>query len=668
MKKFLLAIFALILPLFTPNHVFAFEAGGTDYLYTDSASGQVLTKDQNLNDISNQISSFCAAGQRKISLGIYFISYGGDKEDTTYGLNSRDGTLPTWFKGAFQDVLNIVKNQKDDKGDGCFNEIQIRFHPMGAVYTDPKEWNVWTEQGYQDDKNFIFNTRQFVKQTLGNSDISPIFDLGLEQGGDTSGQNEEYTKRLWKDYTDAFGASDTYGFSVAWGPGRITKLIETYDSAGIRPNEYAVDIYEAGNLPSSMDIIQQLKDIHSEMADSGEQDKPILIQETYSNDQKVYQDVLSALKLGINIRSVMQWQIDRQGNKVTGPEYIYFLAQTGINQNDLQFNNFRGANYFEGHYWFGDPSTAEVVALAAQRMHLNIIRMNVRMNLSTSDISASEFVNRLSQVMNIFAAHKLKVIVVLNGYLEYDHQCGSYGTFLQVQELAKKVVSNLKDHPALFAWEMLNEALSGGDGQGCATQADHDQVIKAVNAMYDLVRSIDKNTPTTVSEAFYWWYLPNWKQISSFASFHWYPSLSSPITDAQLSQMKSDLDQAIASAQEQVSPLPLVLTEFGIASPDKVTEQDQEKVYQAIYDVLKAKNIGGAFWYLGVNGSAGNYMPILPNGTFKLAAYAVQSRFPYFDLNSDGKIDIHDYQTMVSDFRNSFSIFDYNKLVANYGK
>lgn len=38
------------------------------------------------------------------------------------------------------------------------------------------------------------------------------------------------------------------------------------------------------------------------------------------------------------------------------------------------------------------------------------------------------------------------------------------------------------------------------------------------------------------------------------------------------------------------------------------------------------------------------------------------------DLNYDSKIDIFDYNILVSKFGNPYTIFDYNQLVANFGK
>ncbi len=38
------------------------------------------------------------------------------------------------------------------------------------------------------------------------------------------------------------------------------------------------------------------------------------------------------------------------------------------------------------------------------------------------------------------------------------------------------------------------------------------------------------------------------------------------------------------------------------------------------------------------------------------------------DLNGDGKVDLYDYNILVSNFGNPYTIFDYNLLVANFGK
>ena len=38
------------------------------------------------------------------------------------------------------------------------------------------------------------------------------------------------------------------------------------------------------------------------------------------------------------------------------------------------------------------------------------------------------------------------------------------------------------------------------------------------------------------------------------------------------------------------------------------------------------------------------------------------------DLNNDGKVDLLDYNIIISNFGHPYTIFDYNTLVGNYGK
>ncbi len=312
---------------------------------------------------------------------------------------------------------------------------------------------------------------------------------------------------------------------------------------------------------------------------------------------------------------------------------------------DYTFDTLRGANFFEGHYWYGNEADAEISAKAAEAMHLNVIRINARLNSLAIDETDETFVTNLVQVIQTFASHHEKVIIVLGGYVGYDVACGNYGSFVDVQTRATKVINALKNNPAIFAWEIMNEAISG-NSQNC----DPAQITKAVNAMYTLVHTLAPAAPTTVSEAFYWWKLGAWKNISTFASFHWYPFseiTSSPVTDAQITKLTSDLTDAIVHAKDQVAPLPLVVGEFGVQSPAVVNAEDQAKVYQAMYDVFKKENVGVILWTASVHDASGDYSVILPDGSLKPAGKIVQQAYTYLpipgDFNGDKHINIIDF-------------------------
>jgi hypothetical protein len=341
-----------------------------------------------------------------------------------------------------------------------------------------------------------------------------------------------------------------------------------------------------------------------------------------------------------------QWQMVQDGVEWFGGQSLNvpvmvvatpaLPAPVPVSPSLLSYANLRGANLFETDNWIGDDASMEKLATAAESMHLNVVRINLHLDQSIRTHSEDAYVQSLVRLMDIFQAHHLKAIVTLNGYLEYDRSCGSYMQFLQVQDLARKVVTALKDHSGLLAWEMLNEAISGANVQGCSSQPDLASNIQAVYAMYALVRSLDTHTPTTVSEVD-WPYLPTWKGISSFVTTHIYPDTSSPVhdftspvSDAQIAAFKAILNAKLDKAKDIAGALPLVLGEFGIQSPDQVTEDEQARVYQAYYDVLKARDIGSTFWNLGLHDPSVDYTLVNTDGSLKKAGQLIQSQFAPF--------------------------------------
>lgn len=333
-------LLGLILSCLThPVYAVTLETGGTNYSVFDlgaygtnptednwNSLKYVLTQsDQNPILVSQQIAALCESGQKKIGLMLWFIpqTYDSDWADSSTG-------KPTpKVQNNITTVLTFIKNQKNSANQPCFNEVQFRFAPMGPAH--PLGWTAWDEAQYLENKEFIWFTRNLVKSTLSGSHVAVVFDLAAEQAGQTNGMNSNYLKRLWKDYTDAFGVVDTYGFSIAWAPGRFTKLIEVYDSVGKRPTQHAIDIYDIFNT----NLVSQLEKLYNEMKASGEGNTPILIQETYFSDQQAWNEIHTIRNTGLNIRSVMQWQMTRRDTfradgvtfrhfSTIAPDYIYY--------------------------------------------------------------------------------------------------------------------------------------------------------------------------------------------------------------------------------------------------------------------------------------------------------------------------------------------------------
>ena len=124
------------------------------------------------------------------------------------------------------------------------------------------------------------------------------------------------------------------------------------------------------------------------------------------------------------------------------------------------------------------------------------------------------------------------------------------------------------------------------------------------------------------SEAWYWWYLPTWRDVSSFASFHIYPCAAlctkSPINATQMSQAQALLGANIEAARKVSAPQPLVIGEFGVAG---LSSFDRAWFYRSMYGVLRSANLGSFFWDLSE--SDRTFGVLNSDGTLTPAAVAI---------------------------------------------
>jgi hypothetical protein len=314
--------FAVIIAIATNNansatiDVNGLEVGGSNYAFYDvsgvpwngSLWGQPLalrpvigTMHYDPERVKAQLTVMKSRGQKKISLILWHMNLGsGGGNDGVYmhTINSNGGALTPLHQDNLIKLLNYIKELK-------FEEVQLRVAPQGG--NDPGSWpQGWNEPVYQENWNFIANTRKLVEDTLSSTQIRRTYDLGIELGGLTGGQIAEYTRRLWSDYSSSFGTADTCGFSIAVAPGRLPALIDNLRLTGKLPNFYALDIYG--------DEYKYLSMVHDELVAAGEANKGIDIQETYYNDSDSYYQIVSAKnKFGLKVRTVMQWPVQRGG-------------------------------------------------------------------------------------------------------------------------------------------------------------------------------------------------------------------------------------------------------------------------------------------------------------------------------------------------------------------
>ena len=246
-----------------------------------------------------QLKAMHASGQRKISILIWHdhLTIKQLEEGGIYGhvLASNGGALRPQHAQNLKDQLALVR------GIG-FNELIFRIAQQGSAW--PEAWEEWNEELYQENKAFVFSTRKRVVDAMEGSGMKLAFDLGAELGGIDKGRTSEYTERLWKDYTAAFGADDSFGFSIAGHPSRIRRWIGIADKVGVRPSRYALDMY--GYIPEWM------PKMIPEFAEAGIDDPKIIILETYWNDAQALKELQQiAVDFDFEYEFLMQWPLRR---------------------------------------------------------------------------------------------------------------------------------------------------------------------------------------------------------------------------------------------------------------------------------------------------------------------------------------------------------------------
>ncbi|OEK08163.1 glycosyl hydrolase family 5 [Flavivirga aquatica] len=192
----------------------------------------------------------------------------------------------------------------------------------------------------------------------------------------------------------------------------------------------------------------------------------------------------------------------------------------------------------------------------------------------------TEKLKKLIQVLDCAETQKLKVVVTLFDFY------GDYSVLNWTLNLyhASTLVTALKDHNALLAWDIKNEPNLDFKSRG------KEQVISWLNVTIDLVKSIDKKHPITIG----------WSNIESatilnekldLISFHYYKDLK-------------DLEALYVQLQTQIPNKPIAITEFGLSSykglwnPVGHSEQDQANYHQKAQNLFYKNNIQAMSWTL----------------------------------------------------------------------
>jgi hypothetical protein len=161
--------------------------------------------------IEAELAQMAAAGQRRLRIGIFH----GRGLDTGTIMDSAGGDLSPRNRGNLAALLHAVKA-------AGFSGIEVAFHPQGPSLD---AWTHWDESRFQENWHVIRHLRPIIRA----AGLPYRIDLSNEAiPGPGQPLLLEYTRRLWRLYTRAFGRDDTVGFSVIGDPARIRRIPEVY--------------------------------------------------------------------------------------------------------------------------------------------------------------------------------------------------------------------------------------------------------------------------------------------------------------------------------------------------------------------------------------------------------------------------------------------------------
>ena len=248
--------------------------------------------------------------------------------------------------------------------------------------------------------------------------------------------------------------------------------------------------------------------------------------------------------------------------------------------------NIKGINYYpQATPWdmFGDDFLKSTISndfKIIKNSGLNSIRVFVQYDdFGKADID-KEKLQKLRITLDAAEENCLDVIVTLFDFY------GDYSVLNWTLNMhhVKTIISELKEHKAIIAWDIKNEPNLDFDSRGKVN------VISWLNNMIDFVKSIDPNHPITIG----------WSNIQSasilkdkvdFVSFHYYEDIQ-------------DLDLAIKDLKKDLGEKPIVLQEFGLSSysgiwkPIGSSDQYQANYHKKAQEIIAANNLQFMSWTL----------------------------------------------------------------------
>lgn len=255
-------------------------------------------------------------------------------------------------------------------------------------------------------------------------------------------------------------------------------------------------------------------------------------------------------------------------------------------QSKNQISSLKGINYYpQATPWdmFGDTFSKDTISKDFKIIRdagLNSIRVFVQYDDFGKTVINQEKLDKLNQTLDIAEEYDLQVVVTLFDFY------GDYSVLNWTLNMhhAETIVSALKDHEAIIAWDIKNEPNLDFESRG------KENVIAWLDNMIDLVKSVDEIHPVTIG----------WSNIQSasilkdkvdFVSFHHYEDFET--LEASLEILKTEIPKK-----------PIVLQEFGISSyngfwnPFGKSDEDQADFHKKAQEIIAANDLQFMSWTL----------------------------------------------------------------------
>ena len=246
----------------------------------------------------------------------------------------------------------------------------------------------------------------------------------------------------------------------------------------------------------------------------------------------------------------------------------------------------KGINYYpQKTPWnlFGVHYNTSIIATdfaTIKSAGLNSIRIFIPYRSFQNSKAHAQQLKKLKQLLDTAQKHQIKVMITLFDFY------GDYTVlnWTLAEKHATTVVSQLKDHPALLAWDIKNEPDLDFESRGKMV------VTSWLKRMLFVVKSIDNKHPVTIG----------WSNAKSavilsdevdLVSFHYY-------------EKPADFKMTLEALQQQVSNKQIILTEFGLSSYKGVwnlftgSEIAQENYYKTMQQLLRKEKTSFMSWTL----------------------------------------------------------------------